>query len=125
MQNNSHNKRTLGLLISLIRSNITAGGGQNVPVLTLPLTGSGVADFIPREEKTMSFHNAAEPKCTSIEGTIELLIKPEAKDLGELAVRRVLPSVDRKMVGPFIFFEHMGSAEFAPGVGIQVVPIRT
>lgn len=31
-------KRTLGLLTSLIRLTITAGGAQNVPVLTLPVT---------------------------------------------------------------------------------------
>ncbi|MDX1405744.1 MAG: pirin family protein [Woeseiaceae bacterium] len=51
-----------------------------------------------------------------------LLIEPRARDLGEFSVRRVLPSSDRRMVGPFIFFDHMGPAEFPPGKGIQVRP---
>lgn len=53
---------------------------------------------------------------------IDLLIEPAAKDLGEFTVRRVLPAARRRMVGPFIFFDHMGPAEFAPGEGIQVRP---
>jgi len=70
----------------------------------------------------MSFYNAMEPKCTGMEGPIELLIEPEAKHLGDFSVRRVLPSGKRKMVGPFIFFDHVGPAEFAPGEGVQVRP---
>jgi redox-sensitive bicupin YhaK (pirin superfamily) len=37
-------------------------------------------------------------------------------------VRRVLPAPERRMVGSFIFFDHMGPAEFPPGQGIQVRP---
>ncbi len=70
----------------------------------------------------MSFTKAPGPHCTSSEGFIDLVIEPEPKDLGEFTVRRVLPSSDRKMVGPFIFFDHMGPAEFPPGEGIQVRP---
>ncbi len=55
-------------------------------------------------------------------GSVELVVEPKAKDLGEFTVRRVLPSDDRRMVGPFIFFDHMGPAEFPPGKGIQVRP---
>jgi redox-sensitive bicupin YhaK (pirin superfamily) len=51
-----------------------------------------------------------------------LRIEPKEKDLGELTVRRVLPSARRQMVGPFIFFDHMGPAEFPPGKGINVRP---
>jgi hypothetical protein len=39
---------------------------------------------------------------------IEMLIVPRAVDLGEMQVRRALPSVKRQMVGPFIFFDQMG-----------------
>jgi redox-sensitive bicupin YhaK (pirin superfamily) len=53
---------------------------------------------------------------------IELAIEPDVKDLGGFTVRRVLPSRERRMVGPFIFFDHMGPAEFPPGEGIQVRP---
>lgn len=51
-----------------------------------------------------------------------LKIQSAAKDLGEFSVRRVLPSKHKQMVGPFVFFDHMGPAEFAPGEGIQVRP---
>lgn len=70
----------------------------------------------------MSYHTAIEPTCTGIEGSIALIIEPRMKDLGGLGVRRVLPSRERRMVGPFIFFDHMGPAEFPPGQGIQVRP---
>ena len=51
-----------------------------------------------------------------------LIIEPDEHDLGGFSVRRVLPSKQRRMVGPFVFFDHMGPAEFAPGDGIQVRP---
>ena len=70
----------------------------------------------------MSYHTANEPKCTGSGGSIELIIEPKQKDLGEFTVRRVLPSKERRMVGPFIFFDHMGPAEFPPGQGIAVRP---
>ncbi len=70
----------------------------------------------------MSYSAAEEPKCTKIDDSIELFIVPKEKDLGEFSVRRVLPSRERRMVGPFIFFDHIGPAEFPPGAGIQVRP---
>jgi redox-sensitive bicupin YhaK (pirin superfamily) len=51
---------------------------------------------------------------------IELTIEPETKDLGEFTVRRALPDNRRQRVGPFIFFDHMGPAKFAPGTGVNV-----
>src|SRR5690349_7586276 len=53
---------------------------------------------------------------------IELLIKPRPHDLGSFTVRRVLPYSRRRQVGPFIFFDHMGPVDFAPGQGIDVRP---
>ncbi len=53
---------------------------------------------------------------------IEQVIVPRARDLGGFEVRRALPSVGRKMVGPFIFFDQMGPAEFLLGSGIDVRP---
>lgn len=44
------------------------------------------------------------------------------RDLGGFSVRRVLPYAKKRMVGPFIFFDQMGPAEFAPGQGIDVRP---
>jgi redox-sensitive bicupin YhaK (pirin superfamily) len=54
--------------------------------------------------------------------SIGQVLHPQVKDLGEFTVRRVLPASERKMVGPFIFFDHMGPAEFPPGKGIAVRP---
>jgi redox-sensitive bicupin YhaK (pirin superfamily) len=53
---------------------------------------------------------------------IEVLIVPRAVDLGGLEVRRALPSTKRQMVGPFIFFDQMGPAEFLSDQGIDVRP---
>jgi redox-sensitive bicupin YhaK (pirin superfamily) len=54
-------------------------------------------------------------------GTLTLL-KPNVRDLGGFSVRRILPGMPQRMVGPFIFFDHMGPADFAPGTGIDVRP---
>ena len=70
----------------------------------------------------MSYHNADEATCKEKQGAIALLIEPRPADLGEFTVRRALPSRDRRMVGPFVFFDHMGPAEFPPGKGIAVRP---
>ncbi|HXU63895.1 MAG TPA: pirin family protein [Polyangia bacterium] len=53
---------------------------------------------------------------------ISLVITPRSRDLGGFSVRRALPDGRRRMVGPFIFFDHMGPAAFAPGHGIDVRP---
>jgi len=53
---------------------------------------------------------------------IETVIVPRTRDLGGFEVRRVLPSRMRQMVGPFIFFDHMGPVEFSAGNGIDVRP---
>ncbi len=53
---------------------------------------------------------------------IETVIVPRARDLGGFEVRRALPSAARQMVGPFIFFDQMGPAEFLTGQGIDVRP---
>ena len=53
---------------------------------------------------------------------IERVIVPRTTDLGTFEVRRALPSARRRMVGPFIFFDHMGPAEFKSGVGVDVRP---
>lgn len=53
---------------------------------------------------------------------LETVIVPRARDLGGFEVRRALPSAQRQMVGPFIFFDQMGPAEFLTGQGIDVRP---
>lgn len=49
-------------------------------------------------------------------------IPGRARDLGGFEVRRVLPHARRRTIGPFIFFDQMGPARFAPGKGIDVRP---
>ncbi len=53
---------------------------------------------------------------------IEAVIVPRARDLGGFEVRRALPSAQRQMVGPFIFFDQMGPAEFLSGQSLDVRP---
>jgi redox-sensitive bicupin YhaK (pirin superfamily) len=50
------------------------------------------------------------------------VIEAGERDLGGFVVRRVLPSAARQMVGPFIFFDHLGPTQFARGHGIDVRP---
>jgi redox-sensitive bicupin YhaK (pirin superfamily) len=53
---------------------------------------------------------------------IDLVITAKRKDLGGFEVGRVLPFPTHRMVGPFIFFDHIGPANFLPGHGIDVRP---
>ena len=47
---------------------------------------------------------------------LQRVIDQRRKDLGGFEVGRVLPFGPHKMVGPFIFFDHIGPANFAPGL---------
>ncbi len=71
----------------------------------------------------MSWNPTQKPDCpeTSLDA-LETLIIPRARDLGGFEVRRALPSPKRQMVGPFIFFDQMGPAEFITDGGIDVRP---
>jgi redox-sensitive bicupin YhaK (pirin superfamily) len=72
----------------------------------------------------MSWNPALEPHCPDAGSldSIETLIIPRARDLGGFEVRRALPAPKRQMVGPFIFFDQMGPAEFLTDAGIDVRP---
>ncbi len=50
------------------------------------------------------------------------ILSGDDKDLGGFSVSRILPNRDKKMVGPFIFFDHIGPAHFQAGDGINVRP---
>jgi redox-sensitive bicupin YhaK (pirin superfamily) len=56
------------------------------------------------------------------QGKVEITVEPSGKDLGGFRVRRALPSIKRRMVGPFIFLDHMGPARFEPDEGMDVRP---
>jgi redox-sensitive bicupin YhaK (pirin superfamily) len=51
---------------------------------------------------------------------IELVIDQRRRDLGGFEVGRVLPWARRRMVGPFVFFDHMGPADFPAGLSREV-----
>ena len=53
---------------------------------------------------------------------IERVIVPRTSDLGGFEIRRALPAARRRMVGPFIFLDHMGPAVFRSGQGLDVRP---
>ncbi|MBB3952819.1 pirin family protein [Aureimonas jatrophae] len=72
----------------------------------------------------MSWNPVMEPGCPDEVGSdvIETLIVPRSRDLGGFEVRRALPAPKRQMVGPFIFFDQAGPAEFLTGQGVDVRP---
>jgi redox-sensitive bicupin YhaK (pirin superfamily) len=72
----------------------------------------------------MSFFPAKNPAPGNIAAcdAIAQIVVPRSVDLGGLNVRRALPSAQTRMVGPFIFFDHFGPAEFHAGRGIDVRP---
>ncbi len=72
----------------------------------------------------MSWNPALDPDCPKGDAVdaIETVIIPRARDLGGFEVRRALPAPARQMVGPFIFFDQMGPAEFLPTRGLDVRP---
>ena len=72
----------------------------------------------------MSVTPAVEPICTSpaSRSDVAAIIEARSRDVGGLAVRRLLPSRARRLVGPFAFFDHMGPVAFAPGEGVGVPP---
>ena len=72
----------------------------------------------------MSWHPCPDPvpgDAASVDA-IRTVVTPRAVDLGEMEVRRALPSKAGQMVGPFIFFDQMGPAEFLTDEGIDVRP---
>ncbi len=53
---------------------------------------------------------------------VPLTLLPRAHDIGGFLVRRALPSTQRQMVGPFIFYDQMGPGEMLVGQGLDVRP---
>ena len=61
-------------------------------------------------------------KCDECPAEMELIIVPRTVDIGGFEVHRSLPSQDKRMVGPFIFWDQMGPGEFVAGRGVDVRP---
>jgi redox-sensitive bicupin YhaK (pirin superfamily) len=72
----------------------------------------------------MSVWPTVDPVCSrrTAPSAIEAVIDARPRDLGGFTVGRVLPAAARRLVGPFVFFDHMGPAKFAAGRGVDVRP---
>lgn len=66
--------------------------------------------------------DSADCKDGECSGLVSRLLQPGSRDLGGFSVRRVLPQRGSRSVGPWVFFDHMGPADFEPGQGIDVRP---
>ena len=62
-------------------------------------------------EAHLSWNPSLDPLCPDAVAvnSIEMLIVPRARDIGDFEVRRALPAPKRQMVGPFIFFDPDGT----------------
>ncbi|BCH34158.1 hypothetical protein MesoLjLc_60880 [Mesorhizobium sp. L-8-10] len=72
----------------------------------------------------MSFFPGNDPQAGDVFAcdAIELMVIPNARDIGGFAVRRALPTARRRLVGPFIFFDRMGPAILRAGQALDVRP---
>jgi redox-sensitive bicupin YhaK (pirin superfamily) len=75
----------------------------------------------------MSWRPTADPTETPVRApadadAVEALLTPRDRDLGGFAVRRLLPASRHRTVGPFVFFDHFGPTDLAPGQGMDVRP---
>ncbi len=72
----------------------------------------------------MSFFPGNDPRPGDASGcdAVELMVVPNARDIGGFEVRRALPTARRRLVGPFIFFDRMGPAILRAGQALDVRP---
>lgn len=72
----------------------------------------------------MSLTPAADPECAKgPKPGLDLVIHARVREIAKgFAVRRLLPASARRMVGPFIYFDHMGPVDHPPGGGMDVKP---
>jgi redox-sensitive bicupin YhaK (pirin superfamily) len=57
------------------------------------------------------------------DSALDVVVVPRTRDLGDnFEVRRALPTTERRMVGPFVFFDQMGPTVFSAGRGLDVRP---
>ncbi len=59
---------------------------------------------------------------TSSDPAVAAVIDARTRDIGGFSVRRLLPFRERRLVGPFVYFDEMGPASFPAGAGIDVLP---
>lgn len=59
---------------------------------------------------------------TPLTPSIKASLKTKVKDMGGFTVRRALPFLTHRSVGPWVFFDHFGPVDFVPGQGMSVRP---
>jgi len=64
-------------------------------------------------------HNCSESRGCS---ALQLVLSPKERNLGGFCVRRALPAIECRSIGPWVFFDHMGPAHFEQGEGVDVRP---
>jgi redox-sensitive bicupin YhaK (pirin superfamily) len=63
------------------------------------------------------------PHCDDEQHAVMITLEPKPRDLGDnFMVRRALPAIEKRMVGPFIFWDEFGPARFEAGKGLDVRP---
>jgi redox-sensitive bicupin YhaK (pirin superfamily) len=78
-----------------------------------------------QERQTMrESANANDSHCTEARdcAVVQRVIQPHDKDLGGFSVRRSLPAIGHRSVGPWVFFDHFGPAVLPVGAGVVVRP---
>jgi len=74
----------------------------------------------------MSWRPTPDPQETPVpepvQPDVEAILTPRDRDLGGFVVRRLLPASRHRTVGPFVFFDHFGPTDLAPGHGMDVRP---
>ena len=58
----------------------------------------------------------------SVMSNINLIIEERPRNIGNFMVGRLLPFKDKRMVGPFIFIDHMGPAEMSAEENLDIGP---
>ena len=53
---------------------------------------------------------------------VVLSVGPRYRDLLGFRINRVWPTARRRLIGPFVFFDHMLSCDLPPGRGLDVPP---
>ena len=71
----------------------------------------------------MSWMPCADPDMNlNCPDAVEMVIIPRTGDIGNFEVHRALPFRNKRMVGPFIFWDQVGPGEFLTGQGVDVRP---
>lgn len=55
-------------------------------------------------------------------GTLETILRGQAREVDGFSVSRALPALTRKHLGPFCFFDHLGPSDLPAGRGLDVRP---